>query len=278
MSRPSLVSVIIPTHNSAMSLEVCLASIATQSYAPTELLVIDNHSTDATIEIARRMTPLVYTMGPERSAQRNAGARLSRGSYLLFIDSDMVLERDVIEFCVALSWAHPDAAGVIIPEKSVGEGFWASCKALERGCYVGDDTIEAARFFKRAAFDAVGGYDEELTAAEDWDLSQRVQRMGALGRIDAFIEHQEGRLTLRKAMRGKFYYGTTLGRYIRKQPGRAAHQLQFVRPAYLRHWRRLAAHPVLAAGMVVLKGCEFAAGGTGLALAAWRQWWQNRSA
>ena len=125
-------------------------------------------------------------------------------------------------------------------------------------------------FCRREDFDAVGGYDERLTAAEDWDLSQRVAQIGALGRINAYITHLEGRLTLQQTMRSKFYYGQTLGRYVRKQPGKAVRQLQLVRPAFVRHWRGLLAHPVLTAGMVVMKTCEFAAG-AGLVLASYRR-------
>jgi glycosyltransferase involved in cell wall biosynthesis len=249
---------------------MCLESIAHQTYPAVEIVVVDNHSSDATLDIARAITPLVYTCGPERSAQRNAGARTANGSYLLFIDSDMVLEPSVVEQCVKVAASDAMVKGLIIPEESVGEGFWARCKALERSCYVGDDTIEAARFFHRSAFEMVGGYDERLTAAEDWDLSQRVRQAGSLRRIDAYIMHLEGRLTLWKTMQSKFYYGKTLGCYIRKQPGSAARQLQLVRPAFMRHWRRLLVHPILTAGMVVMKGCEFAAGGAGLSFAAWQ--------
>ncbi len=273
MTTVPLVSVVVPTRNSAGSLRVCLESIVRQSYLSVELLVVDNYSSDATLDIARSFTQTVITCGPERSAQRNAGARAAGGAYLLFVDSDMVLDTRVVEQCVAIVTPNTGSklAGAIIPERSVGDGFWTRCKALERKCYVGDDTIEAVRFFARGSFDAVGGYDETLTAAEDWDLSQRVARTGSVGRIAAYITHLEGRLTLRKTMRSKFYYGTTLGRYIRKQPGSAARQFQFVRPAFIRHWRLLLAHPVLTGGIIVLKGCEFAAGGVGLAVASLRQ-------
>jgi glycosyltransferase involved in cell wall biosynthesis len=268
MSAGPLVSAIVPTRNAADALRPCLESITRQSYPHVELLVVDNHSTDATLDIAHALSPLVVICGPERSAQRNAGARTAHGSYLVFVDSDMVLDPTVIEQCVKTITTDATLKGIIIPERSVGEGFWARCKALERRCYVGDDSIEAARFFDRAAFDAVGGYDEMLTAAEDWDLSQRVAQIGSLGRINAYITHLEGRLTLQETMRSKFYYGRTLGRYVRKQPGKAVRQLQLVRPAFVRHWRWLLAHPVLTAGMVVMKSCEFSAGGAGLALAS----------
>jgi glycosyltransferase involved in cell wall biosynthesis len=267
MNAPPLVSVVVPTRNSAGSLHACLESIVHQSYPSVEVVVVDNNSTDETLEIARASTPLIYVHGPERSAQRNVGARASGGSYLLFIDSDMVLAPEVIEQCVRVATHEPAVKGIIIPERSAGDGFWARCKALERSCYIGDDTIEAARFFARDVFEAVEGYDEALTGPEDWDLSQRVAHIASLRRIDAYITHLEGRLTLWETMRSKFYYARTLGRYVRKQPDRAARQLQIVRPAYLRHVRRLAKHPALAAGMVAMKACEFAAGGAGLAMA-----------
>jgi len=228
---------------------------------------VDNHSTDTTRETAGRVTPLVL-MGVLSAVPNATQALVLRaGPTLFFIDSDMVLANTVIEQCAKLITEDTAVKGIIIPERSVGEGFWARCKALERSCYVGDDTIEAARFFDRGAFEKVDGYDEALTVAEDWKLSQRARGMGSIRRVNAYITHCEGHLTLRKTMRSKFYYGTTLGRYIRKQPAAATHQLRLVRPAFVRHWCQLLTCPVLTVGMMIMKGCEFAAGGAGLALA-----------
>ncbi len=266
MNSTPLVSVIVPTRNSAGSLHACLGSIVRQTYSSIEIIVVDNNSSDQTLEIARAVSPRVYTYGPERSAQRNAGAREGGGTYLLFIDSDMILSPNVVEQCVRKATCDTTIKGIIIPEATVGAGFWACCKALERSCYVGDSTIEASRFFDHAAFNAVGGYDEGLTGPEDWDLSQRV---GRRDRVAAPITHLEGRLSLRETMRSKFYYGKTMGIYMRKQPSEAGRQLQPIRPAFLRHWSRLLMHPILTVGMVFMKGCEFAAGAAGLIVTFW---------
>ena len=53
--------------------------------------------------------------------------------------------------------------------------FGLSVGQLEKLCYVGDDLIEAARFFRKSSFDAIGGYDVDLEAGEDWDLNQRLR-------------------------------------------------------------------------------------------------------
>jgi glycosyltransferase involved in cell wall biosynthesis len=264
---PELVSVIVPTRNSADTLGECLRSIRSQSYEPIELIVVDNGSTDATPRIAAGLADEVLDAGPERSAQRNAGARASHGSYLVFIDSDMLLRPEVIRDCVARAEAGFDA--VVIPETSFGEGFWARCKALERSCYLGDETIEAARFFRRESFLEVGGYDETIPyGPEDWDIHARVRAAGArIGRAEAMIDHDEGALALRELLARKYYYGKASERYIRAHGTLAGRQLTVLRPAFRRHWRLLARHPLTAAAMLVMKACELGAGGAGLVVA-----------
>jgi glycosyltransferase involved in cell wall biosynthesis len=260
------VGVVVPTRNSARTLEACLRSIRDQTHAAIELVVVDNHSTDATRAIAEPLADAVLVAGPERTAQRNVGAAAATGGALLFVDSDMVLTPHVVAECVEALMRGADA--VVIPEQSFGEGFWARCKALERSCYVGDDSVEAARFFSRAMFERVGGYDEELVAAEDWDLHARVAHAGATtARISPLIWHDEGRLRVAQLLAKKFHYGKTLGRYMRKHPALARRQLRLVRPAFLRHRSTLVRDPVAAAGMIVMKVSEAAAGAAGLCLA-----------
>lgn len=259
-----LVSVIVPTRNNAATIGACAASIRAQSHPETELIIVDNGSTDPTADIAERFAHKLIVAGPERSAQRNRGAEAASGSAVIFIDSDMVLDPGVVASCV--EQIEAGKAGVVIPERSFGEGFWARCKALERSCYVGDDTIEAARCFTREAFEAVDGYDEAIVAGpEDWDISQRVaERFGPHGRSDAWIEHDEGRLTLRGTLSTKFYYGRSAATYVKRH--RSTTRKQVARPAFLRRRDLLVREPLTAAGMLFMKVLEYVAGGSGLAL------------
>jgi glycosyltransferase involved in cell wall biosynthesis len=258
LSKP-LVSVVVPAKNSEATIGKCLESIENQTFSNIEIIVVDNFSGDKTREIAQRYGR-VFTKGPERSAQRNLGAKCAGGDYLFFIDSDMELRPEVVEECVKEA-LEKEYHAVVVPEISVGEGFWTRCKALERSCYVGDETIEAARFFRKDVFFEVGGYDEKMTGQEDWDLHQMIKkRRSRIGRINAFILHYEGRLTLRKTMVKKHAYGKTLKLYRVKHSKEADVQLRLIRPAFIRNWRMLAKDPVHTAGMLFMKTTEFVAG------------------
>jgi glycosyltransferase involved in cell wall biosynthesis len=68
-SQP-LVSVVVTTRNEEKNIGKCLHSIRAQSWTAIEAIVVDNHSTDATLEISTRLAYRVATKGPERSAQR----------------------------------------------------------------------------------------------------------------------------------------------------------------------------------------------------------------
>ena len=265
--RSPLVTVIVTTRNNHETLEACLASIDVQNYSPIELVVVDNNSTDDTKAIAKRHTSQVYNKGPERSAQRNYAFRRSKGEYLLIIDSDMELDVDVVSACMRVALNDPNVGGVIIPEESFGEGFWAQCKRLERSFYVGQDTIEAARFFTREAFRKAGGYSEDMTGGEDWDLSRRVGSLAAIGRAAAYIHHNEGHLYFGKTARKMYYYAQHAVEYFARNPTNSAltdqsgplarYRLFFSQPG------KLLRNPIVGFGMLVLKTTEYASGGWG---------------
>lgn len=264
-----LVSVIVTTYNNHATLEACLRSIKEQRYANIELVVVDNHSTDDTLDIAKRFTKHVYTKGPERSTQRNYAVEMAHGDYVVIIDSDMELNEEVIGACVEQVTDNSDVKALIIPEESFGEGFWAQCKKLERSFYVGVDWIEAARFFSRALYIELGGYNEKLISGEDWDLSQRAGLKTKIGRVKPFIFHNEGKLKLGKTLQKKYYYAKQFSRYlaanketqkdiVSAQTGPLTrYKLFFSRPG------KLFANPIRGAGMLFMKTCEFGFGAVG---------------
>lgn len=245
---PGRAVVVVLTRNNSRTIEACLRSLRAQDH-PCRVVVVDNHLSDDTVEIARLLADAVVTAGPERSAQRNLGARLEPlGDVVGFVDSDMRCSPGVVGEAVAAIDAG--AVAVIVPERTVGEGYWARVRAFERSFYVGSDGVKAARFYRRDCFEAIGGFDETLDPGpEDWDLSLRTRPLGPLTRVDALIDHDEGRVRCLDACRKKARYAEGLRRFVAKH-GRAG---ALDRP-YLRHPRVLASR--LGAGVVALKAGE----------------------
>jgi arabinofuranan 3-O-arabinosyltransferase len=249
---------VVPTKNSEPTIEGCLTSIAEQS-VPVRTIVVDNHSTDRTPDIARSLGCDLLIAGPERSRQRNVGASAAVADWLLFIDSDMKLEPDVVESCIRVC-EEGGAQAAVVPELAVGEGWLASCRALEKECYLGDPLIEAARFYSRDTFMSLGGYDESILGGpEDWELPARLGKSGGrIARADAIVWHMEGRIHLAECFRTKRYYGMAVDRYRSLHPETAARQFSPLRSAFLRNWRKLLRRPDLTAGLVLLKSVEYA--------------------
>jgi glycosyltransferase involved in cell wall biosynthesis len=251
------ISFVVPTRNSARTLDACLGSLRAQTHPNVEVVVVDNASTDGTADIARRYAHRVADRGPERSAQRNHGTALSSGDVVVFVDSDMVLEPQLAAGIAEVFAARPELGALVVPERSFGEGFLARCRVLEKSLYVGDVGVEAPRAFRREVVEALGGWDESLTAAEDWDLADRTAAAGVgVGRVAGWIWHDEGRIRLRATFAKKRYYGRWIDRYLQMQAGRG--KRKFARTALLRQPLRLLRHPVLTTGLVVLKATEAA--------------------
>ncbi len=258
------VTVILSTRNAAETLENCLKSINNQSRSPEEIIIVDRNSTDNTVAIAKKYTTAVFNHGPERSAQRNFGATYAQGDYLLFVDADMELTKDVIAESCDLVSQKPDVKALSIPEKSFGVGFWSEVKAFERSFYIGETDLEAPRFIEKKIFEKVGGYDEKLVAGEDWDLANRIKSSGVkIDRIHALILHNEGSLGLLKTAKKKFYYGRQIRNYLAKRNFTYS-QVTPLRAAFFKSPARLLKNPGKTVGLFVLKSTEFAAGFLGL--------------
>ena len=256
MNESRLVSVVVNTKNEEKHLKGCLESCLSQTHKNIEIIVVDNNSTDRTKEIAKEFTTEVFNKGPERSTQKNFGAQKALGEYILFLDADARLTKNVLSECVTRA-QNKNYSMVIIPERHIGEGFWAGVKALERSFYLGDDTVEAPWFFRRRNFLSVGGYDEEMFAGEDWNLFDRMRAAGFKhGRCLSFINHQIGRISALGMIKKKFYYGTNIKVLLKKSSGKIVRRNPFLRPALFRNARYLFKSPIKYLAIFVMKFFE----------------------
>jgi glycosyltransferase involved in cell wall biosynthesis len=266
--KSPLVSVIITTKNEESVLERLLLSVAKQNYSPIEIIVVDNNSTDRTKLIAKKYTHKVFSFGPERSAQRNCGAKKASGSYLLFLDADMELSKNVVWECVEKIKGCKRVGAVAIPETSIAKTFWEKVKAFERSLYNehGDSATDAARFFRKEIFEKVGGYDESITGPEDWDLPERIFEEGyQQTRTESKIFHYERVPNPLRLARKKYYYALTSYRYLRKHKISALSDktIYLLRPVFYHNWKKILLHPVLSFSMFFMLTFEQIGGGLG---------------
>jgi glycosyltransferase involved in cell wall biosynthesis len=182
------VTVIIPTYNDAHFLPQAIQSVLSQTSPPTEIIVVDDGSTDETgVILLRDYKDLVKAVRQNNqglSAARNTGLRLAGGEYVTFLDADDRLLPHHLE--VSLN--------ALVPRKGTALTcgdirLFGDCgdfvhrhqcapspdhfATLLRGCFM---VNVAACLFRRSVVDSLGGFDEQLGGCEDWDLFLRIAR------------------------------------------------------------------------------------------------------
>lgn len=254
---PELVTVVVPTRNNERTIERCLQSVRSQSYQSIELIVVDNFSNDRTVEIANRYADLVLSAGPERSAQRNAGFAAGSGEWGIWVDSDIYLTDDAVKKAMKIA-DDEQADGVGLPERTIGEGFWTSCRALERECYLNVLQMHNPRLLRRLfLLDGGGGFDVRMSGPEDANLRINMREAGMkIVLAPVIIDHDEGRLTLRDIFDKRVYYGRSIPILEKEHPGAVLSQARYIATSYAKNWKLLARHPVRTPSMFGMRLME----------------------
>lgn len=272
MKSKPLVSIVIPTKNTGTFLEACLKSMRHQTYKNIEIIIVDGHSTDNTLPIAKKYRAKVFQFDPkivkgkmDAPYRRNYGVKKSKGKYVWYADADFKPGKRVIENCVALFEKGYDA--VNYPLDTVGVGIWTMAKQLERRAYFGDDTVEVPRFFRKSAWMDVGGLDENLGGGgDDWDLYQKMLEKGyKVGRIKTVVQHLEGNIRIGKLFKKGFMYGRDALKYIKKRPAKAFTSYFPIRSGYIKNWRLFVQRPKDTFFLIIARFVEYTAGALGIA-------------
>jgi glycosyltransferase involved in cell wall biosynthesis len=206
------ISVIVPARNAETTLSQCLEALNQQTKSPTQIIVVDDNSSDSTCEIARywncRLVKLPEWLGT--GAARNAGARAAQGKTLLFIDSDVVVPKDTVAKVDKWLKKNPDYHGLlgILTEKTYYRNLTSEYFNLRKRfdylklrapIKVMYGSIHAVRKY---AFQAINGFDSSLRIAEDADLGLRLAQAGYKIGIDQSLEviHLK-QMTLRRLLK-----------------------------------------------------------------------------
>jgi glycosyltransferase involved in cell wall biosynthesis len=197
MNAP-LVSIIIPCYNAAPWVGATIESALAQTWRATEIIVIDDGSTDNSCTLANRFAPRgvrTFTQANRgASAARNHGLRVARGEFIQFLDADDLLSPDKIEAQVELLHVRPpgavascawgrftgDPAGARFVDSTVFRDFEPLEFLLLAAGTENSMMHPAAWLCPRKVLDAVGPWDETLSLNDDGEYFCRVL-LGAAG-------------------------------------------------------------------------------------------------
>lgn len=165
------VSVVIPVHNGEAYLAEAIDSVLDQSRAPTELIVVDDSSTDGSVSIARKYEQATVVRCEHRSAgeARNEGVRASSGDWLAFLDHDDVWLPDKLEKQADVLKTEPGVDIVLTRQESwfmdgVERPVWMAPE-LVTGVHTG---FLPTMLVRRASFDRVGWFWNDACEDTEW--------------------------------------------------------------------------------------------------------------
>lgn len=217
---PVYVSIIVPVYNNPRDLSECLSALKASSIPNSEIIVVDDASTDDTPSIAARMgvriIRLPENLGP--APARNNGGLNAKGEILLFVDSDVVVTPGAINRIVKVLEKHPDVAAVFGSYDAYprDRGLVSQYRNLFHHFVHQNGNPEASTFWagfgaiRQSAFKEVGGFDEKhfpKCSIEDIALGYRLRKAGYRILLDKYIQvtHLK-RWTLRSVIATDIFY------------------------------------------------------------------------
>lgn len=232
------VSVVVPVKNGEKNIGNCLKAIFNQTVAPLEVIIVDGHSTDNTIEIAKKLpVRVLYETYRTVGGARKVGVENAEGYYIAFTDADCVPETDWLE-CLIKEFKD-DTVGVGGATINVGNGIWEKSIALALDSFLGsansvqDRAFDVTRYvksisgcnsiYRKSDLLRIGNFDPYLAFNEDTELNKRLLSIGKIFYTpNAKIYHHQDR-GLKDFSKRIFLFGQ--GRAINKLP-----DLQIVPP------------------------------------------------
>ncbi len=191
------ITAILPVFNGRRFLRSAVQSVIGQTMLPVELIVVDDGSTDGSLEEIESLTDAPFPIrilrqaNQGQSAARNLAAKQAEGEYLAFLDQDDIWDPRHLELLVAplvanpaAGWSHCDFDEIDFDGHLVTRSFLRTAgvshpKRTIFECVAGDLMIPpSASFLRRTAFEQAGGFDETLSGYEDDDLFVRIFRLG----------------------------------------------------------------------------------------------------
>ena len=192
-------SIVIPTYNQADYLKVALDSVLVQTFQDFEVVVVNNYSTDHTLDVVRgaadeRVKVIDFQNGGVIGAGRNTGIKASQGAYVAFLDSDDTWSSDKLEEVAAAIKADPQA-GLFCHDQTFmrqgrenGRSYYGPDTGFKGNLYdylllVSNIPSTSATVVSRKYLDQVGHFSEDprFNTVEDYDLWLKLAKVCPFG-------------------------------------------------------------------------------------------------
>ncbi|MGB8852827.1 MAG: glycosyltransferase [Pirellulales bacterium] len=186
-AEPPVISIVTPSFNQGHVLEATLRSVLDQGYPALQYVVQDGGSTDASVAILERYSPQLFAWESARdggqSAAINRGLRRTTGEIMAYLNSDDILLPGSLAYVADFFARHPDVDviyghRVLIDDTGAEVGRWVLPPHDDRVIAFADFIPQETMFWRRRAWEAVGGIDESFRFAMDWDLILRFRDAG----------------------------------------------------------------------------------------------------
>ena len=184
---PGLISVIVPCYNQGIYLKETIQSALASSYRPLEILIINDGSTDHSLEIAKELEaqyPEVRVLDQLNAGvtkARNVGIAAAQGEYLLPLDGDDLISASYIEKGLAILSTRPKVKVVYCQAEKFsdsGRKPW-KLKPFSLQQLAKDNMIFVSALFRKADALAVGGFSEDMQLGrEDWEFWIKLLKNG----------------------------------------------------------------------------------------------------
>ncbi len=180
-----LVSIIIPVYNEGRFISKCLESINNQTYKNFEVIVINDGSTDNSVDLVRdsRNVSLFMQVHSGPGSAKNFGTRVAKGEILVFIDGDMYLDKDYLKNIIK-PLINKECIATYTTEEYVAniDNIWAKCWNINVGLShasparrinLNDETLGMAiRAVFKKNFILYGGFDPKFGYIDDRSITK----------------------------------------------------------------------------------------------------------
>lgn len=210
------ISVVIPAYNEEEYLPACLTSLRKQTFKDFEIIVVDNNSTDKTVQIAKSFgVKVVKEKNQGLIATRERGFKEAKGEFIARTDADTIVSPDWLEIIYKTFKSHPSVVGItgnfISPSPKIPSKVfraWSSLLTQIIGnLFLGHTYLIGSNMaLRKSAWEKTSVHTDDSFVVEDGDLSCHLAKLGEVHYLPCLTATLSLRRVQKNLLKGTFTY------------------------------------------------------------------------